>query len=373
MPASKRTQCIAVSARRVLLIESLLSDDEAWTDAGDSMQAEAIAMLTAVAEDFRRLPETEPTLLLSPQACATLRSAGRLTANVGVEETKSGPAAWLCQQTEKTGSFDAIMLIAPEFDGALVSLLQKIQSDPWGCVRCLNLDCKVAEMFSDKRATAEWLRKHRIATPETKAVSDQRAAGFLYRRTRIAESCVLKPRHGAGSDRVNVISMGRSEFDRLREVSHEADADWVLQPLIPGDACSIGLIGGGGVWPTICLPPARQNIRRQNNQFRYNGGTIPCEAPLAGAAGQVAGQVAEALGEFSGYVGIDVVVSTAANGATSAQVIEINPRLCTSYVGYRALCEDNLAACLLQQHGNEHLRWKSAVVDFDTEGVVRVS
>ena len=373
MPASARTQCIVVSARRVLLIESLLADDELWSNASDSMRAEAIAMLTSVAEDFRRLPKTEPTLLLSPQACAMLHSAGRLTANVVVEESKSGPADWLRQQSDKAGSFDDMMLIAPECDGALVSLLQEIQCDSWGCVRCLNLDSLAAATFSDKRATAEWLRKHRIATPETKTISDQRASEFLYRRTRIAEYCVLKPRHGAGSDRVNVISMSTSEFDRLREDSHEPDADWVLQPLIPGAACSIGLIGGGRARPTLILPAASQDVRRQNDQFRYHGGSIPCAAPLASAVTLVAEQIAEALGAFSGYVGIDVVVSTAANGDTTAQVIEINPRLCTSYVGYRALCEDNLAACLLQQHGREQLRWKSFVVLFDAEGIARIS
>ena len=372
MPASKRTQCITVSGRRILLIESLLADDELWSNSSDSMQAEAIAMLMAVAEDFCRLPAVEPTLLLSPQARTTLRSAGRLPANIGVVETKSGPAAWLCQQTDQTGSFEAMMLIAPEYDGALVSLLQKVQSDQWRRVRCLNLDSLVAATFSDKRATAEWLRKHRIATPETKAFSNQRASEFLYRRTRIAEYCVLKPRHGAGSDRVNVISMNRSEFDRLREDSNELDADWILQPLIPGDACSIGLIGGGRVRPTIFLPAARQDIRRQNDQFHYHGGTIPCESPLASAVTQVAEQVAAALGAFSGYVGIDVVVSTSENGTIMAHVIEINPRLCTSYIGYRALSEDNLAACLLQIPGSDRVGWKHGTVLFDLEGVARV-
>lgn len=358
---------------RILLIESLLADVEAWLNASDSMQAEAIAMLTAVAEDFCRLPETEPTLLLSPQSSATLRSAGRLCANVGVEETKSGPAAWLDQHSDKADSFEAVMLIAPECDGILVSLLQQIQSGSWRFVRCLNLDSLAAATFSDKRATSEWLRKHKIATPETKAISDQRASELLHRRTRIAEYCVLKPRHGAGSDRVNVISLGRAEFARLREYSHEPDADWVLQPLIPGDACSVGLIGGGRDLPTLILPAARQDVQQYNDQFRYNGGTIPCESPLASAVRQVAEQISAALGVFSGYIGIDLVVSTAGNGTTMAHVIEINPRLCTSYVGYRALCEGNLAACLLQVPGSDRVRWKHGTVLFDAEGVARVT
>ena len=357
--------------RRILLIESLLADDEAWSDANDSMQSEAIAMLSAVAEDFRSLPETEPTVLLSPHSCKALRSTGQVVGNSRVEEAPSGPAAWLDDHANQTALFDVMMLIAPECGGNLVSLLQLIQNGPWNHVRCLNVDSRVAATFSDKRATAEWLRTYRISTPETKAISDVRAFGFLQRRTRIAEYCVLKPRDGVGSERVNVISLGRAEFATLREDSHEADTGWVLQPLIPGDACSIGLIGGGADRPTMILPAARQDVRNEGDQFRYYGGMVPCEAPLASAVRNIAEQVAAALGAFSGYLGIDLVVSTAGNGTTTATVIEINPRLCTSYIGYRALCEDNLAACLLQLPGGESVRWKTGAITFNTEGQVR--
>ncbi len=357
--------------RRILLIEYLLSDDDAWSNAEDSMQAEAIAMLTAVAADFRLLPNAETTVLLSPQSRTQLNAAGRIDDQWQIEEITSGPATWLDDRGDRADAVDAMLVIAPECNGLLVSLLQQIQTGAWKHVRCLNLDSSRAAVFADKRTTAEWLQKHRISTPETKAVGDQLAGELLFRRKRFQESFVIKPRHGAGSDRVNVISMSRSEFDRLRDLPSDPDVDWILQPLVPGDACSVGLIGGGADRPTMILPAARQDVRKFHDQFRYFGGTIPCEEPLAGVVRPVAEQVAAALGPFSGFVGIDVVVSTAANGDMTAQLIEINPRLCTSYVGYRALCEDNLAACLLQLQAREHLRWKYEAVDFDTEGRVR--
>lgn len=40
------------------------------------------------------------------------------------------------------------------------------------------------------------------------------------------------------------------------------------------------------------------------------------------------------------------------DSADAVRIVEINPRLCTSYVGYRALAVDNLAAWILQQQGN---------------------
>jgi predicted ATP-grasp superfamily ATP-dependent carboligase len=45
-----------------------------------------------------------------------------------------------------------------------------------------------------------------------------------------------------------------------------------------------------------------------------------------------------------GYIGVDMVV-----GRSEAEdaVIEINPRLTTSYVGLRTICQENLAQAML--------------------------
>ena len=68
---------------------------------------------------------------------------------------------------------------------------------------------------------------------------------------------------------------------------------------------------------------------------------------------QVAEQVAEGLGAFSGYVGIDLVVSTAANDRTTAHAIEINPRLTTSYVGLRRLARFNIMQVMFNVLGGK--------------------
>jgi predicted ATP-grasp superfamily ATP-dependent carboligase len=47
-----------------------------------------------------------------------------------------------------------------------------------------------------------------------------------------------------------------------------------------------------------------------------------------------------------GYLGVDLVLGESADGADDF-VIEINPRLTTSYIGLRAAVEENLAAAML--------------------------
>ena len=67
-----------------------------------------------------------------------------------------------------------------------------------------------------------------------------------------------------------------------------------------------------------------------------------------------------------GYVGVDLVL-----GDQGDWVIEINPRLTTSYIGLRTLTNDNLAVAMLrialgQPPGN--LTWRKARVRFHADG-----
>jgi predicted ATP-grasp superfamily ATP-dependent carboligase len=62
---------------------------------------------------------------------------------------------------------------------------------------------------------------------------------------------------------------------------------------------------------------------------------------------------------LSGYFGVDLVLGESADGSQD-RVIEINPRLTTSYLGLRRLARFNLAQALLRLAQGERvtgLRW----------------
>jgi predicted ATP-grasp superfamily ATP-dependent carboligase len=70
-----------------------------------------------------------------------------------------------------------------------------------------------------------------------------------------------------------------------------------------------------------------------------------------------------------GYVGVDLIFPD----ATPHQpvVVEINPRLTTSYLGYRALAENNLAEWMLIPRRFERpIQWRQGVVEFDAAGKI---
>ena len=100
----------------------------------------------------------------------------------------------------------------------------------------------------------------------------------------------------------------------------------IRQTFVPGMAASVAFLIG----PGRCVPlaPAAQHLS-DDGRFRYLGGSVPLTAELSERAIRAGRRAVEAIGGLRGYVGVDVVL-----GDTD-QVIEINPRLTTSYVGLR--------------------------------------
>ena len=60
------------------------------------------------------------------------------------------------------------------------------------------------------------------------------------------------------------------------------------------------------------------------------------------------------FGQLIGYVGVDLVLGVAGDGGDDA-VIEINPRLTTSYLALRRLLRTNLAAAMLAVARGDHV------------------
>jgi predicted ATP-grasp superfamily ATP-dependent carboligase len=110
-----------------------------------------------------------------------------------------------------------------------------------------------------------------------------------------------------------------------------------------GQAASVAVLcGPAGNFP---LPACEQRLMR-DGRFVYLGGRLPLAPPLNQRAQRLALAAVATLPGARGYVGVDLVLGEAADG-TRDYVIEINPRLTTSYIGLRACSGINLAAAML--------------------------
>jgi predicted ATP-grasp superfamily ATP-dependent carboligase len=133
-------------------------------------------------------------------------------------------------------------------------------------------------------------------------------------------------------------------------------------------AASVAVLCG----PTskVALVPCKQRLS-SDGRLRYLGGELPLAAGLADRAVTLAKRALTALPSTVGYVGVDMVLGSDPHGGDDA-VIEVNPRLTTSYVGLRAAAQSNLAAAMLRigQGESPSVAFTQRPIEFDPAGNV---
>lgn len=247
---------------------------------------------------------------------------------------------------------DWTVVIAPELSGFLAQRAVIVEKSGG---RLLGPPLAVIRLASDKHATAERLQELGIPAAEGIALERGEAVpqdfGF---------PAVLKPRDGAGSVGVRVISSA-DEVEAIEQPMR-------LERYYPGEAVSVSfLCGPDGNFPLI---PCRQHLATDGS-FAYLGGSLPLPAPLAVRAIALASRAVGALGNLCGYLGVDLVLGAADDGRDDV-VIEINPRLTTSYVGLRAAARTNLADAMLRLARQQDARivFDDREVQFDASGKI---
>lgn len=183
---------------------------------------------------------------------------------------------------------------------------------------------------------------------------------------------VAKPIDGAGSQDVYLLTdrNAAEEIRRKLMISRAEVATLRVERFHSGMAASVGVLcGPAGLFS---LAPCSQRLS-DDGRFRYLGGICPLPPPaLAARATSLGLRAAKSLADPIGYIGIDMVLGDDPTGSGDV-VIEINPRLTTSYVGLRAVARSNLAAAMLAvaEGRTPELTFGHKAVEFDSDGTVR--
>jgi predicted ATP-grasp superfamily ATP-dependent carboligase len=300
-----------------------------------ALQAEGRAMLSAVREDLERVPEVQ-AVTLPPVAPEAEERAFRALAR---------DADWS-------------LVVAPECDGLLAQRCRWAEEEGG---RLLGPSSAAVRLTGDKLELARHLLARGVPTPPSEPWPGA-SPPFAF-------PLVCKPRHGAGSQATFIVRDGR-ELARCVEPARAEgwEGEMIVQPFAPGRAVSVAFLTGpaGGV----ALPAAEQVL--SEGRFHYQGGRLPLPDDLKERSQRLAGLAVATVAGLCGYVGVDLVLGEAADGGD--RVIEINPRLTTSYVGLRALARFNLAEALLAAAAGAALpplRWRPGPVHFYPDGRVR--
>jgi len=306
-------------------------------------------MLSAVLADFRRVP------------------------GLRVETVHEYPEEQRFRELARAA--DYTLVIAPEFDDILWTRCRWVE-EAGG--KLLGPSADAVKRTGDKLRLARHLMDHGVPTPpvvrsQKSEVRSQKSEVRSQRRynTDLGFPAVWKPRYGAGSQATFLVHTAAELAacaDQARTEGWRGES--ILQPFVPGLPASVALLLGPR--QQMALLPGEQTLSTEG-RFRYHGGTLPLPPQLGERAIELAWKAVRAVPGLQGYMGVDLVLGEASDGSQD-WVIEINPRLTTSYVGLRALAETNLAEAMLRiVAGSEVpcLKWRPGAVQFQADGGVQ--
>ena len=289
-----------------------------------SLMREGEMMLQALLSDLLALPGVEVIIT---------RDARLPRLMLPVTTISIDPAAqlWRCWE-DCIASADAVWPIAPESDGMLERLSRLVVAH--GKVLIGSTPSAVATTAS-KSVTANTL-----AAAGCQIVPTYSATEWHDRTT---GPWVAKPDDGVGC-------MDTRLFGKAEELQGWLDQGnrmqtHIVQPYLAGEAASLSLITHGA--NIHLLSCNRQLIEVRDGEFHYCGSVLNGMAQYWQACETVARNVVLAIPGLAGHVGVDVLIHN-----ESITVIEVNPRLTTSYVGLHRATGRNPARLILDMFYN---------------------
>lgn len=313
---------------KIVVHESITAGGLGESSIPPTLLAEGRMMLEALLADLLDLQEHRLF------AQVDRRYLPQLHTRPGLQVVDSGDSYSQCFR-QMVDEADAVFLIAPETGGQLEAITTMVED----CGKLvIGSSAAGIRAAGDKTQTYRLLKAHGIPTPRTLRLRPADNPASLGRR--LGYPMVVKPIDGVGCHGV-FVARQQSELEQTIAATRQkaSDATLLAQAYIDGVAVSVSLLTDGS--RTVPLTLNLQEIRGRS-RLRYHGGLIPFDHPLRTLAFRRAEEVVQAIPGLKGYVGIDLVLTD-----HDAVVIEVNPRLTTSYVGVRKVLRQNPAALIL--------------------------
>lgn len=288
-----------------------------WGEAlSPGLTREGDMMLRALLADLAQVPDVQ----------ITTSHDSRLPPVAGVRAITPAPGEEaLALYARGARAADAAWPIAPETNG----VLERLACETLALGKML-LGCRpeAVRLTASKRATALALRASGLPVVPTFGAGD--------RLEPLPGRWVVKPDDGAGCDGALLVDDWHIAATHLAERT----TNLVAQPWVDGPATSLSLLCCDGA--ARLLSVNLQHVRVVTAHPTLEGIAVNAIPDNDGTLARLGQRVASIIPGLWGYVGVDLVLAE-----QGPLVLEINPRLTTSYCGLSAALGINPAALIL--------------------------
>lgn len=284
----------------------------------DSLLGEGRLMLAALLENFSRITGVELVVMLDARLAGIIDAPGIATVTISPTQDCNKEFAHLAR------SCDAIWPIAPEFDGILEGLCQVVGDQN---KLLLTSSADAVALTANKYSTYQRLVQHQIASVPTRRLCEARYEPGEW---------IVKAIDGAGCADSRLIS-GRLDFDNISNIRTE---HFIIQPHWQGEKTSLSCLFKNGRGWLICVNLQQFDIIEKCYQLTD---IIVNQRQADARYRDLIDRIAGVFPDLWGYAGIDLIET-----AEQQWVLEINPRLTTSFVGIDRALGINVAEQVLR-------------------------
>ncbi len=262
----------------------------------------------------------------------------------GVRVEAATPESFAAAAANAMADANQVVVIAPESDGLLLEHRNLVSA---AGLDCCGASAETIQICSDKLLSFERLTAVGVPTVPTAAFNGQVSADA---------ASIIKPRFGAGCEETFVVEPG----ENLPELGAAGD-QYVIQPFVEGKAVSTAAVRTDRGWSVLPLVEQRVVGRKC---LEYHGGVLCIDGQIQSEGlTKTILSCLDAVRADRGWIGIDLIEPT--HGPSV--VVDVNPRLTTSYVGYRRATDCNLAELLLNASKWDVISWRPGVYEFGKE------
>jgi tyramine---L-glutamate ligase len=218
---------------------------------------------------------------------------------------------------------DMVLIIAPETDAILVSLQQRA------------LDARKTILGSQPRAiqsTTNKLHCHQhLSQVGIPSIPTQLASDCLASDLSSQNGYILKPLDGAGCVETYFFKTASELQSHLATLTQLELNQQVVQPYCNGTDLSLCLLATDNAIEVLSIN--QQHLIQSQGQLSLSACTINSQnktLPSLTQANQIAQQVKAAFPGLFGFIGIDLI-----HNDNGLYIVDINPRLTTSYIALR--------------------------------------